>query len=214
MKTSLQNTSGISLIIGTVVTIATIALHPSGGNTDHILKIQHVLMTSHSIAIFCLPFLLFGFFGLSSALSEPSKLSFLGLTFMGFGLFAAMVAATLNGITLPLFISDNYRQDVNFVDLVRSYGMAFSGPMAYIFIAMSSMSIFIWSLLLIKYSRPCNWLGYFGIVILIFTIFAHLAGFNLISLWYFRVFVCGIIVWNLSIGILLVTGKINTKQNE
>ncbi|RYE21575.1 MAG: hypothetical protein EOP51_15285 [Sphingobacteriales bacterium] len=211
MKTPFQNASGISLIAATIVTVATITMHPSGGDTGQILKMQHMLITSHSIIIFSLPFLLFGFFGVASALSGPGKLSFLGLIIMGVGLFAALIAATLNGITLPLFIAENYRQNEDLIALVRSYGMALSGPMASIFIAMYSVAIFIWSLLLVRCSGPCKWAGYFGIAILAITGIGYLSGFNLISLGYFRIFIFGIIAWNLSAGMLLITGKINMK---
>lgn len=206
MKVTLQKSSGICLIVGTAITVLTMVLHPSGGNNEHILKMQHVLITSHAIVIFSLPFLFFGFFGLSSLLTNPSKIALLGLTMMGFGLVAAMLAASLNGIVLPLFVSAHPTGET--VNVVRSYGMAFSKPMSYILIAMSSQAIFIWSLLMINQRGVAKWLGYYGIVILALTALAYLLGFNLTNLLAFRFFIFAIVAWIFTCGLLMVKGNL------
>jgi hypothetical protein len=204
MKTNLQQVSGVCLIAGTVMTVVTMVLHPSGGDPGHIFKIRNVLIFSHSIAILSLPFLLFGFYGLTVSLKTKSRLSVLGLILMAFGLVGAMLAATLNGITFPLFLSASEQDNPDLVRIVRHYAWAFANPMAYIFIFMSSMAVFIWSLVMFRRRDALRWPGVFGIVFLALTIIAHTAGLNMVSLGNFRVFMAGIVIWNILSGILLV----------
>lgn len=59
--TEFKRASGICLLVGSILATLTMALHPMGGDIEHIVKIKRVLMFSHAIAIFCLPFIGFGF---------------------------------------------------------------------------------------------------------------------------------------------------------
>ena len=105
MENEFRKTSGFCLLLGSFLATLTMVLHPNGGDISHIVKIKSVLTFSHAIAILCLPLIGFGFFGLSQILQTKSKLSTLASITVAFGLFAAMIAATVNGLTLPNFAS-------------------------------------------------------------------------------------------------------------
>jgi hypothetical protein len=210
MENQFKQTSGICLIIGSFLLIVTMVLHPSGGHIAHILKISNVIVVSHSLAIFSLPFVGFGFYGLSMALLTKNRLSILALMMIGQGLVAAMIAGTINGLTLPLFLSkyaDSYETHLPILQPIIHYGFSINRPMDYILIGASILSIGIWSMLMILSTKFPRWLGYYGLVLILMGIVGLLVRFNFIDLWGFRTFIFGMVSWVILAGIWMISIK-------
>ena len=208
MEKQFKQTSGLSLIIGSFVLIATMVLHPSGGSIEHILKIRDVIVVSHSLAIVSLPFVAFGFYGLSVSLLTPSRISILAFIAIAFGLVAAMIAGTINGLTLPMFLShyaNELNQNLTVPQAIVRYGFAINKPMDYIFIVASAVSVGIWSVLMIRGSEFPKWVGYYGLSLLLLAMVAAFFRFNFIDLYGFRTVVFGIVSWVVSVGVLMFT---------
>ena len=203
IETEFKKTSGACLLFGCLLATTTMAIHPNGGDIDHIIKIKSVLAFSHSIAIFCLPFIGFGFWGLSCILQTKGKLSTLAFNVFCFGLVAAMIAATINGLALPYFASQytTVGDDISTVKKIIGYGRAINISRAYIFIAATLTAIGICSLLIIRSGRLPRWLGYFGLFIIAFGILSLFLKFNFTSLLGFRAFIFGIVSWKVLVGI-------------
>jgi type II secretory pathway component PulF len=165
-----KRTAGICLLFGALLATLAMTLHLNGGDIEHVIKIKSVLAFSHSIAIFCLPFIGFGFWGLSKILETKSKISTLAFFIFSFGLFAAMVAATINGLTLPNFASNYSTNDIEIstIKKIIDYGKFINIPMAVIFIAATSLSVGLWAFLIIQTSKLPKWIGYFGLMIIAF----------------------------------------------
>ncbi len=207
MEKQFKQSSGISLIIGSLVLTATMVLHPSGGSIERILKIRDVIVVSHSLAIVSLPFVGFGFYGLSVLLLTPSRISMLAFITIAFGLVAAMIAGTINGLTLPIFLShyaNELNQDLTIPQAIVRYGFAINKPMDYIFIAASAVSVGIWSVLMIRGSKFPKWVGYYGLSLLLLAIVAAFFRFNFIDLSGFRVVVFGMVSWIISVGVFIL----------
>jgi hypothetical protein len=213
MDAEFKKISGISLIVGSILMVATMILHPSGGNIEHILKIKTIIIVSHSLAILSLPFIAFGFWGLSTALLTKSKTSILSFIISCFGLFAAMIAATINGLTLPLFLSKIAPKniDVDIINPITSYGRNINIPMDYILLIAFALSINIWSVLIILSEKFPKWIGYYGLLLILFGVFALFNKYNFIGLFGFRIVVFGIVGWIIvvAIKILLADKKHN-----
>ena len=210
METEFKNNSGISLIVGSLLMIATMVLHPSGGHIEHILKIKSIIIVSHALAIFSLPFIAFGFLGLSTALLTKSKISILSFIISCFGLFAAMIAATINGLTLPLFLSQIVPQNIdgNIISSIGTYGRNINIPMDYILLISFALSISIWSVLIIMSEKFPKWIGYYGLLLILFGVFALFNKYNFIGLFGFRIIIFGIVSWIIVAGIkILLTNK-------
>ncbi|WP_445737606.1 hypothetical protein [Mariniflexile sp.] len=198
--------SGFCLLLGSLLATTTMMLHPNGGDIEHIVKIKNVLTFSHSIAIFCLPFIGFGFFGLSQVLQTKSKIATLALIIFSFGLFAAMIAATINGLTLPNFTS-NYaatKNDISTVKKIIDYGKHINIPMTSIFISATSLAVGLWSVLIIQTKRISKWLGYFGLTIISFGFLGVFLKFNFTDLMGFRTFIFGLVIWKIAVGISML----------
>ena len=104
MDTNEQRGAGLALIIGSFLMIATMVLHPVGGDFNQLLKIVTIGIISHALAILSVPFVAYGFFGLSVKLKASSFLSYTGFSIMLFALIAVMIAAATNGLILTDFV--------------------------------------------------------------------------------------------------------------
>ena len=61
MKMTIEKKAGIALLSGAFLMLATMVLHPSGGNLRHLLKTARVIVISHSLALIAIPLLAVGF---------------------------------------------------------------------------------------------------------------------------------------------------------
>lgn len=199
--------TGISLSSGALLIIVTMVLHPSGGSIEHIIKISRTIAIAHSLAIFSLPILLFGFYGLTLRLLDKWKLSYLAFIIISFGLIAAMFAALFNGLTLPYFINnyaDRLEQNIEALKPITNFSFAVNVPLDYIFIIACCLAILIYSLIILAESKMPKWIGFLGIFIALFSIVGGLTDFVFTSLTGFRIFTFSIAAWVLSSGMFLI----------
>jgi hypothetical protein len=210
MKTSFQKLAGDCLVVGSALMVLTMVLHPSGGNLEHIFKISKVLIISHSIAIFSIPFIAFGLYGLSETLQTNSKIAYLGFAFVSFSLVAVMLAASINGLILPMYLSKFHSetgQNLETVKLIIGYGSKFNKAMDFIFIAGYSIAMFIWSIIILQTSKLPRWMGFYGLFLLVFVIIGFLLQFDFISVWGFRIYIFGIVSWIILAGFFMINLK-------
>ncbi len=206
MDKSFQKFSGISLIISSVLLVLTMVLHPTGGDVKHIMQMHDVAIIAHSLAIFTLPFLAFGFYGLSVALLNNHKMSFLAFIFVCFALFAGMMAASINGLILPMFVenyANDFEQNINMLKPILKYGSFFNKAMDYVLIIGILVAIGIWSVLIIKSTKFPKWIGYYGLFLLAIALIGANSEFNFVNLFGFRIFVFGLVSWIVLIGWLM-----------
>jgi len=207
METNFYKTTGLSLTIGSFLAITTMIIHPVGTNIEHIIELSKPLQITHTLAIFCLSFILFGFYGLTHKLSDKRKISTLAFIIIGFGLVAAMLAALFNGLALTFFLnkySDNLEQNNAIIKPIVNYGFAINKGLDYVFIVSFCLAISIYSVIMIISKKLPKWIGYFGIVILIFALIGAVTNFMFTSHSGFRIFVFSIAGWILCSGISLI----------
>ncbi|WP_394750218.1 hypothetical protein [Spongiimicrobium salis] len=205
--------TGVALLLGALLIIATMTLHPSGGSMEHIIAISRIITISHGMAIACLPLLVFGFYGLTQELMDSGKLSVLALIIITFGLIAALFAALFNGLALPFFLThytDNLSEYKDILHPITTFSFSINKALDYIFIAASCLAISIYSVLMLKSVIFPKWLGYFGISLFIFVIIGVLTGFVFTNLTGFRIFTFSLAAWVLSAAIL----QIKTRKHE
>jgi len=206
MHKEFNKTAGFSLILGSVLLTITMILHPSGGDIDHILRIKNVIILSHSLAIFSLPFLTFGFYRFHLTLNTKSRISLLAFIIICFGLLAAMIAATINGLTLPLFLSNFTSNETNIklINTIRNYGSSINIPMDYILISSMALSTGIWSILIVLTSKYQKWIGYYGILLIVLLVISIFSSLSLVHLSGFRLLIFGFVSWVIITGISLI----------
>lgn len=210
MKHKEQSDAGLALIVGSLLMIATMVLHPVGGDFNHLLKIATVGIVSHSLAILAVPFVGYGFFGLSVRLKEASFLSNAGFSIMLFALVAAMIAAATNGLILTDLVRSYEGASAETIEslkplfvFMRSFNHAFD----YIFMGGVCLSMLFWSIAILKTKSMKSWVGYFGILLTATSFILFLSGFELLHLAGFRVFIFGNVAWILTVGFYLKNSK-------
>jgi hypothetical protein len=211
MQKRFQRLTGYCLIIGSILMVLTMLLHPAGGNIEHIIRISKMVILSHSIAVLSIPFIAFGFYGLAKKLNTESGLSYLGLSIIGFALVAVMLAALLNGLVLPMYLIKNATgtgQKLDSINQIISYSTTFNSALDYVFIAGYSLSMLIWSLLIIRTVAFPKWHGILGLVLVGISLTGVILQLNFISVTGFTVYVFGIVSWIISAGWLLITIKL------
>ncbi|HEV8150075.1 MAG TPA: hypothetical protein VGP61_07835, partial [Gemmatimonadales bacterium] len=96
--------SGIALIVGAALFLLTMALHPTSGSLEGLVREGRIRVLSHSLGLASIPISLFGFMGLTRRLGSGSEVWPVGaLLLYGFGAVAALSAAVLNGLAAPAF---------------------------------------------------------------------------------------------------------------
>ena len=208
MENHFYKSTGWSLAIGSILAIVTMLLHPAGGEILDIITEAKPMQIAHTIAICCLPFMLFGFYGLTNLLSEKRKLGVLAFTIIAFGLIAAMLAALLNGLVLPQFLSQNKTSLENneaLLYLIMNYGFAINKALDYVFIVALAAGITLYSMLMITKASFFKLLGYFGLVLFFLSIVGLASNFAFTGLLGFRIFVFSMAGWIFLAGIGLIS---------
>lgn len=214
MELQFRKTTALCLLIGSLLATITMMLHPSGGSMEHITHTKGAIVFSHSVAIFCLPFIFFGSWGLSLLLQTSGRISM--LAFLGFcaGLIAAMIAASINGLVLPYFAERYYKSGIDEAVLkaILGYGRYMNAAMDYIFIGACVFAIGLWSIIIVTKVLLPKWIGYYGFIIIAFGMIGIFTNFNFISVFGFRIFIFGLVSWLVLVGVVMLWAK-STEQN-
>ncbi|RFS17881.1 hypothetical protein [Emticicia sp. C21] len=214
MEPQFRKTTALCLLVGSLLATITMILHPSGGSMEHITHIKETIIFSHSMAIFCLPFIGFGSWGLTVHLQTSGRVSMLSFFVFCSGLIAAMIAASINGIVLPYFVERYYKSGVDEAVLktILGYGRYMNAAMDYIFIAACVFAIGIWSLIIVTKTLLPKWIGYYGFIIIAFGMIGIFTNFNFISVLGFRIFIFSLVSWLVLVALIMIWAK-RTEQN-
>lgn len=210
MTYKIYKSTGISLVIGSLLIIVTMILHPAGGDIEHLIRISQNLKVSHVIGMLSVPVALFGFYGLTRALLDEYHVSVLAFIIISLGLLAALLAALLNGIILPSYLSKYAGQihdNREILNYFVTYNFSLNSAFDYIFIVACCLSIAIYSWRLTKSQVLPKWLGYFGLLILSLYTIGIVLDFAFTSLIGFRFFTFSLSGWVLLTGIALFKTK-------
>ena len=184
----------ISLAVGSVLLILTMVLHPAHMDVDMLL----LNVISHSLAVFSIPFCLYGFLGLTRSFTDKILQTNLGFSFSAFGLVAGMLAATINGIAATMFYQHNdgpSMEDKQIIHLIFDYSFALNNAVSYVFIGAILIAILFWSWAIVSSSKYQKWTGYLGFAFILGSILAMISGINLMQVWAFRTFIFGMVGW-------------------
>ncbi len=204
-----QKESGLALLVGSTLMIVTMALHPVGGDFNHLVKIVSIGMIAHSIAIVSVPFVAYGYWGLTQKLAAASFLSKAGFSIMFFGLIAVMIAAATNGLILMDFVRSYEGATEETIDSLRPFFVfirSFNHAFDFIFIGAVCLSMLMWSIAMLKTKSMPSWVAYFGIILSLAGIALFISGYELVHLTGFRLFVFGNVAWILVVGFYLRKG--------
>jgi len=209
MMTTFQKQAGISLIVFTVLIVCTMVLHPTGGNFDYLLKIAGMVIISHSIALLSLPIATVGFWGLTKRLGTDQFLSVTAFVIACFSLLAMLMAATMNGLVLPFFVQ-RYREAgpamIESLQPFLKYNATVNTAFDDMYTAAFCLAMLLWGVVMLQTKRFPAWVAWLGIALAILGITLLVTGFAFNSLHGLRLFISGVTVWILAVGIVMING--------
>jgi hypothetical protein len=206
MNASFEKRAGLSLIIFTLLILLTMVLHPAGGNFQHLLKITPMIFLTHSAAILSLPFAAIGFWGLTRRIGAEDFLSLTAFAMVSLALVAALLAATTNGLVMPIFIHRYQDATPDIVDTLQpvlTYGFAVNAAFDYVYTGAFCLGILGWSVAILRTKRLPRWIAGWGILVAIAGVAIVATGASPASLFGFRLFVTGLVSWTIIVGLAL-----------
>ncbi|HLK28248.1 MAG TPA: hypothetical protein VKT28_06685 [Puia sp.] len=209
-----EKNAGRALILSTLLMVMTMALHPVGGSFEHLLKVTNMAITAHSIAIVSIPFAAVGFWGLTKKLGTDSFFSISAFAIILFGFIAVMLAATVNGLALPIFIlkyKDASTEIIASITPILKYNSSLNHAFDYIYMGTFCLAMLFWSIEILRTKKLSSWIAFIGIALFIIIISLFISGFTLTDLNGFRVFVLSSVLWIVLVGILLM--RTSSNQN-
>ncbi len=198
-----DKSAGISLIIGSILLVLTMVLHPVGGDFQHLVSIVRIGMISHSIGILSVPFMAYGYWGVMQKLETATFLSRVAFSFMIFGLVAVMIAATLNGLVLMQYASsyaDASNDVIASLNPILRYNHMFNLANDYIYMVAVGVSMLFWSVAILRLKVIPVWIAYLGILLVLIAALSVTLGFIFTSVGGFQLFIFGSAVWTISVG--------------
>lgn len=204
--------AGLFLLTGSILMVITMILHPvGGGGFERLIANSTFAIVSHSIAILSVPISILGFYGLYRFLGPELLMSKLAFAFIAAGLMAAAMAATLNGLAQPLFAlryQDASDEAIEALLPIFNYNMALNHAFDYILIAGMLLSVFLWSLVILKGGKMNRAIGWLGLILVGSATVLIAIGFYFLDLYGFRIFIFGWVLWIVWIAIGLVRNPV------
>ncbi|MBS1663421.1 MAG: hypothetical protein JST68_20430 [Bacteroidetes bacterium] len=210
MNTNLQKQAGIALIAFTILLVLTMVLHPVGGNVERLIRLSGMIIAVHSLAIFSLPFGGLGFWGLTRQLGKDQFLPLLAFIMACFGLVAAMLAASANGLIMPFFLQRYRDADPAMLDSIQPvlrYSFMINLAFDYVYTIAFSLAIGCWSVTILRTKLLASWLGWLGLAQVAAAIVTLAMGVAVNHLMGFRLFVTTVVIWLVFVGLDLYKRK-------
>jgi hypothetical protein len=199
--------SGIALIAGSIASIITMSLHPTGHDLltpGRFQDMERLAKAVHALALLSLPIFFFGAYGLSRRLKANSQLALAALVTYGFALVAVMNAAVCSGLIAPSVASRMLDANAVNGDLWRAL-FRFTGDMnqafALVFVMAASCAIVFWSVAIFRSKVMPQWLARYGCVIAPVTMLAVGSGHIRLDVHGFGAIVLGQAIWFVGAGI-------------
>jgi hypothetical protein len=203
MHANIQKKAGVSLIVFVVLLVFTMVLHPAGGSIEHLIGITPMIIVTHSIAIFSLPFGWIGCWGLTRKLGGEEYLPVLAFFMISLGLVAVMLAATANGLALPFFLQhyrDGTQETKDAIRPVLKFNASVNKAFDHIYTIAFCLAILCWSVTILYNKRLPVWVAWSGIAIAAAIVGLYIFGVAANSLGGFRIFGSAMLVWMLMTG--------------
>jgi hypothetical protein len=202
-----ERKAGMSLIIFTLLLLCTMGLHPAGGSVEHLIRITNIIVITHSIALLSLPFGWIGFWGLTRKIGADHFGSMLAFFMISLGMVAVLVAAATNGLILPVFLQhykDAAPEDLAAIKPILRYSFAVNQAYDYVYTAAWCLAVGCWSVAILLTRRLARWIGWLGIGVALAVAAVFISGVGVAnSVQGLRIFIGGIVVWILVVGVAL-----------
>ncbi len=200
---------GTALILGSVGTMVTMALHPTGHDLaapEHFERVALLAKVVHSLAIASVPVTFLGVLALARRLDGPDRSAIAGLVVFGLAAFSVVVAAVVSGFVTPELMRGHLDADAatkeqlhRVLDLAHELNQGF----ARVYVVASSAAIALWSVAILRGRGLAKGLGVYGLVLGVAATLGIVSGHLRLDVHGFGAVVLGQAVWWITAGVLL-----------
>ncbi len=197
--------SGMALIVGSLGILVTMALHPSPGSVEALIRQSAIAIGTHTLALATIPVMFFGFLGLTRRLKADDIFAPAGLVTYGFGATAVMCAAVVSGLVAPTYAAQ-YGTDPDAQQILRAvlnYNGHLNWAFAMVFMIAMPVAIIFWAIAMLRTRAFGRWVGWIGCLVGLGALAGVLVGFLDTSVHRFGLFVLGTSAWVIVVGALL-----------
>jgi hypothetical protein len=213
-----ERKSGWALIAGTVAGIIIMSLHPSGHDIAAPGQLESVLRLSiavHALALFSLPVLFLGAWGLSRRVETEDRVALAGLVTYAFGLAAVMNAGVLNGLVAPGILRQVFASDSpasQSARLMAGYYFRQNQAFAQVYVVAVSVAIALWSVSIIRSRRLDRALAIYGVILAPIILIALLSGHLSMGVHGFGMVVLCQGIWFIAAGVGLCRAQLSPER--
>ena len=199
---------GLSIVVGAVLQVVTMVLHPSGH--DVALGRGASSLMVHSLALLASTITFYGALSLTRWLSPTALLAELALVMYGAAVVAAIMAATASGFLAPGLIAgamEGNGASREVAAALAHYNFGWNQAFAKILVAASSLSIALWSIELLRAQPRRHGLGGYGLISALIVITVLLTGNLRLDVHGFGAVVVAQAIWLVLVGVGLCRVK-------
>jgi hypothetical protein len=203
---------GFALIVGTLCGAITMLFHPTGrdliGQPDEIAhRYELITVAVHSLAIFGLPVMFFGFLGFSRRLGLENPLVSAALIAYGFGAIAVMSAAVINGLVGPVLtgkINEADEPTRKLFHLMLMNNSLLNQAFTKVFVAAVGFALITWSIHLWNKGRLMQISAILGFVVGILSWSGIFSGHLKLDVHGFGLFTFAQSIWTLLVAVFMI----------
>ena len=201
---------GLALIVGTVAAIVTMAFHPTGfdphASVEAVAHDMSILVGVHSLALFSVPLLVFGFLGVTMRAGWHRPEALLAFIIYALSAVAIMFAGIADGLINAALIPGMTGADLKLQTLkaVLSYNFQFNQACAKVFVVGTSLAMILWSITLFRLGVLERRIGIMGWFISLAALFGLLSGHVRMSAHGFGLIVLLQGVWTIALGVSML----------
>lgn len=198
--------SGWALIAGSVASIITMSLHPTGHDlfvAGQLHSVARLAIAVHALALVSLPVLFLGACGLSYRMASAGRLALAALATYGFALVAVMNAAVFSGLVAPGIASRIVEATPEASDAWRvafRYNGDLNQSFALVFVVASSAAILLWSTAILRGGGLARGIGTYGCILAPIILLVVLSGHLRLDVHGFGAIMLGQAIWFISAG--------------
>lgn len=212
---------GTALIIGALGMVITMIFHPTGSdllhqNSEMARRGEMIAVATHSLALFSIPILFYGFWGLYRQIGKNSPLASAALVAYLFAAFAVMCSGIFSGLAAPNLTRQMLTADESTRQLLGEllhYNFLLNQAFTKVFVVGSSISVILWSILIFRKSKFAKITGIIGCIIAGISLLAIFGGHLKLDVHGFGLFAFGQSIWIILLGIFFIRSKNTLKDS-
>lgn len=206
---------GIAIILGTLGSVVTMALHPTGHdileNPEEISRRYEMLAIAvHALAICSVPILFWGLFGFSQQIGLEKPSVIFAQILYGFGSLSVTAAAVINGLATPALMRQIYNADEptkKLLNLIVWNNWLLNQAFTKVYVVAAAVAIILWSIHLLKKRRLMQITAIIGFAIGGFGLIGTFSGHLKMDVHGFGIFIFVQTVWLILAAISMIWFK-------